>query len=151
MKLISKILFIFSCIFFSFGCQTIPYQPYARDVKKKPQQGGVIALKTEHREEDKSKANQMMQMNCGANKVKVLEEGEVVIGQETSAKSDTTNHEAKKPTEMGSFLGMKMLSGGNEAGSTQNATTSTTNIKEWQIQYECISQANEPTPAVKRK
>jgi hypothetical protein len=35
------------------GCATIPYQPYAREVKKRPRQGGMIALHAEYRPEDR--------------------------------------------------------------------------------------------------
>ena len=36
------------------GCQTMPYQPYAREVKRQPGNGGEIALKQEHRDEDRA-------------------------------------------------------------------------------------------------
>ena len=55
------------------ACQSLPYQPYARDVKKKPAQGGIIALKPDHRDEDQAKAKQMMANNCASSAVKILE------------------------------------------------------------------------------
>jgi hypothetical protein len=80
-------------IVFLSACQTMPYQPYARNVKVEPQAGGVVALKLEHQDEDRAKAQSMMANNCAGNAVKVLEEGETVIGTETSSKE---TNEAKK-------------------------------------------------------
>lgn len=101
-----KILLSFTAILFVSSCQTLPYQPYARDVKKKPAQNGVIALKAEHRDEDRAKATVMMQSNCGPTPVKVLEEGEVVIGQESTTNSTTSKNAGESSVSMGSFLGL---------------------------------------------
>lgn len=118
------------------GCQQMPYQPYARDVKRKPQTGGVIALKTEHRSEDRAKADEMMKNTC-AGRFQVLEEGEVVVGQETTSKTNTDHHEAQRGQEVGSLFGIPVVSGGRNAGSEQSSVSSTVAVKEWQIQYEC--------------
>lgn len=120
------------------ACQTLPYQPYARDVKKKPNQNGIIALRTEHRDEDRAKAQMMMESNCRPMPVKVLEEGEVVIGQESTTNSNTSKNAGEASTSMGSFLGIPMTSGGKDPSESTSAKVSTTNVKEWQISYECV-------------
>ena len=106
------------------SCQSMPYQPYARDVKKKPNQNGIIALKAVHREEDRQKATSMMATNCGPAKVNVIEEGEVVIGQESTTNSNTSRNAGSHGTQVGSFLGMPVVSGGmdpSESTSNQNS------------------------------
>jgi hypothetical protein len=120
------------------ACQTLPYQPYARDVKRKPNQNGIIALKLEHRDEDRAKATGMMASNCGPAPVKVLEEGEVVIGQESTTNSNTSKNAGESAIPMGSFLGIPMTSGGKDPSESTSAKVSTTAVKEWQISYECI-------------
>jgi hypothetical protein len=129
------------------ACQTVPYQPYARDVKKKPNQNGTIALKLEHRDEDRAKAQMMMEANCRPAPVKVLEEGEVVIGQESSTNSSTAKHAGESPQSMGSFLGIPLTSGGKDPSESTNSKVSTTQLKEWQISYECVQ--NQKKSAVK--
>lgn len=121
------------------GCQTLPYQPYARDVKKKPGQGGIIALKPEHRDEDQTKAKQMMATNCGASNVKVLEEGEVAVGQEVKSNADTTKSAGTSSTKIGSLFGIPLVSSGTDPKDSTNSSSVTTSIKEWQISYECES------------
>jgi hypothetical protein len=122
-------------IVFLSGCQTMPYQPYARNVKVEPQSGGVVALKLEHQDEDRAKAQSMMANNCGGQAVKVLEEGETVIGTETSSKE--TNEAGSNGTQVGSLFGIPVTSGAKEA--SKNTATVTTNKKEWQIRYKCIA------------
>jgi hypothetical protein len=113
----------------------MPYQPYARNVKVEPQSGGVVALKLEHQDEDRAKAQSMMANNCGGQAVKVLEEGETVIGTETSSKE--TNEAGSNGTQVGSLFGIPVTSGAKEA--SKNTATVTTNKKEWQIRYKCIA------------
>lgn len=120
------------------ACQSLPYQPYARDVKKKPNQNGIIALKLEHRDEDRAKAQMMMESNCRPTPVKVLEEGEVVIGQESTTNSNTSKNAGESSQSMGSFLGIPLTSGGKDPSESTSAKVSTTNVKEWQISYECV-------------
>lgn len=120
------------------ACQTMPYQPYARDVKKKPNQNGVIALRLEHRDEDRAKAQMMMESNCRPSPVKVLEEGEVVIGQESTTNSNTSKNAGEASQSMGSLFGIPLTSGGKDPSETTSAKVSTTNVKEWQISYECL-------------
>lgn len=122
------------------ACQSLPYQPYARDVKKKPAQGGIIALKPDHRDEDQAKAKQMMAKNCASSAVKILEEGEVVIGQEVKSESDTTKKNAMDGVSVGSLFGIPVTSGGRDAQNSTASSAVTTAVKEWQISYECATQ-----------
>ena len=132
----TKILVMISFIGIT-ACQTLPYQPYARDVKKKPGQNGVIALKLDHRDEDRAKATNMMAANCGAAPVKVLEEGEVVICQEQTTNSNTSKNAGESSQSMGSFLGLPLTSIGKDPSESTSGKVSTTSVKEWQISYEC--------------
>ncbi len=120
------------------ACQTIPYQPYARDVKKKPGQNGIVALKLDHRDEDKAKANQMMTSNCQSAIVKILEEGEVVIGQESTTDSKTSKNAGESSKPIGSLFGIPMSSVGTDPSEATSAKVSTSQLKEWQISYECV-------------
>ena len=120
------------------SCQTMPYQPYARDVKKKPQANGVIALRLDHRDEDRAKADNMMKANCGEAPVKVIEEGEVVIGQESVTNANTSQQKGYESEQVGSFFGMPVMAGGKDPSQTTTAKVATTQVKEWQINYECV-------------
>lgn len=153
MKTLSEISLAFLLLVaasFMSACQTMPYQPYARDVKKKPQQGGVIALKTEHRAEDRAKADEMMKMTCREG-FQVTEEGEVVVGQETRSKTNTDNREAEKGHTVGSLFGIPVTSGGRAGGTEQDSVSSTVAVKEWQIQYECDKPASAASSSTKAK
>ena len=119
------------------ACQTMPYQPYAREVKKKPGTGGLIALKTEHRDEDRAKAQSMMEANCGSKAVKIAEEGEVVVGQTTSSTAKETNQAGTQGSQVGSFFGMPITSGGSDPSKNTSSSATTTALKEWEITYEC--------------
>lgn len=130
------------------ACQAMPYQPYARDVKKKPGTGGIIALKPEHRDEDTMKAQQMMAANCGTHPVKVVEEGEVAVGQEVKSNADTTHNAGTNSQPMGTFFGLPVTSVGTAPSNSTSGTSVTTAVKEWQINYECLTAATAAaTPA----
>ncbi len=139
MKKLICSLVITTAVFIFSGCQTAPYQAYARDVKKKPGQGGIIALKPDHRDEDQMKANQMMSVNCGASNVKVLEEGEIAVGQEVKSNADTTKSAGTSSRKVGSLFGIPLVSGGSDPKDSTSSSSVTTSIKEWQISYECES------------
>ncbi len=119
------------------GCQTMPYQPYAREVKRQPGKGGEIALRTEHRDEDRAKAQSMMGTNCGSTAIKVLEEGEVVVGQTTNSNATQTRNQGSQGTTIGTFLGMPVTSGATQASNDTAMSATTTALKEWNIKYEC--------------
>lgn len=117
------------------ACQTVPYEGRAREVKRKPQQEGIIALDTNHRSEDRTKADEKMKSNCAPYAVNVLEEGEVVTGQTTTGNSSETN-QASSQRKVGTLFGLPLTSG--SPASKDTATTSTTtSLKEWQISYAC--------------
>lgn len=113
------------------------YVPYAREAKKKPRQGGLISLKTDHRPEDRQKAEQMMAANCGSIPVNILEEGEVVIGHRSSSSANKSNEMADSG---GIQLGGLRLGGGQTPSERTNTVSETTEMKEWQISYECAQQ-----------
>ncbi len=117
------------------GCQTVPYQGEARDVKKKPQDSGIIAIKPVHRPEDRQRADQLMQTNCAPFMVKVLEEGEVAVGSETKG-STRESDRANSQHQVGSLFGIPVI-GGDKGGKDSESNTVTTAIKEWQISYQC--------------
>ncbi|CAN5577474.1 hypothetical protein BH10BDE1_BH10BDE1_33130 [soil metagenome] len=133
------------------GCQTMPYQPYAREVKRQPGKGGEIALKTEHRDEDRAKAQMMMGTNCGANAIKVTEEGEVVIGQTTNSNASQTHNQGQAGTTVGTFLGMPITSGGTQASNDTAMSATTTALKEWNIKYDCETAVATAAPAAPTK
>ncbi len=126
-------------LLFVVGCQTMPYQPYARAVKSKPQEGGVVALKLEHRDEDTAMAQQMMTRNCGHAAVKVLEEGEVVVGQETSTSGNTAHNAGTSDKKVGSLFGLPLVAAGSAPNDSTKSVSATSAIKEWQISYTCIA------------
>lgn len=133
----SKLIIAIFATLFLFGCQTMPYQPYARDVKKTPNQGGIVALKTEHRDEDRAKADMMMKKNCGDMPVKITEEGEVAVGQTTTGNATETKDAGSSGTKVGSLFGMPIMSGANDPSKNTSSTSTTMAVKEWQIAYEC--------------
>jgi hypothetical protein len=138
--------------FYLTACQTVPYEGQARNVKKKPQESGVIAITTNYRPEDKAKADQYMKENCAPYPVKVLEEGEVAVGQETHGNTSETNRDRTK-TNVGSFLGMPVFSG-DAGGKESNSSSVVKSINEWQIQYACqkpVSSLNDKTETTKKK
>lgn len=109
------------------ACQTLPYEPYARAVKVQPKHGGVIAMRTNYRPEDKQKAMAMMADNCGAKKPEVTEEGEVVTGQTTT--TDANNYYHNNNNAGSIFL---------SPTSSTSTQSSTTQQKEWQMTYKCM-------------
>lgn len=133
----SLILFAGFALLFT-GCQTVPYQGEARDVKLKPRKEGTIALPSSPRDEDRQKAQSRMQQNCNPLAYEVMEEGEVVVGQKTDATNRETNR-ASSEAQVGSLFGIPVMSG--EAAGTDSRTSAvTTALKEWHIQYRCLAQ-----------
>ena len=107
------------------------YRPYARNVKKKPGRSGVVALKLEHRKEDRDLALNFMNDNCGQKKSQITDEGEVVIG--TTTNSNSKNREGGV-TNFGSVFGIPLKS---QSADTTSSTSTTIQQKEWQITYKC--------------
>lgn len=134
-------LFIFSVTSAVFvSCQTIPYEGRAREVKRKPSEGGIIALTAEHRTEDRMKADEKMKSNCPNGTVKILEEGEVAVGQTTVANS-SQDHRQSTQRKAGVIFGMPIMAG-QAAGTDTSMSSTVTQIKEWQISYECASSSS---------
>lgn len=129
------------------GCQTVPYQPYARSVKKKPGEGGVIAVTVAHQSEDMPKANELMTSNCGAGNYKVTEEGEVQVGTTTEGDSTQTHDTGAPGQQVGTLWGIPVTSGGREASNNTRSRTTTSAVKEWQITYECTKGVATTAPA----
>lgn len=109
----------------------LKYQPYARNVQKKPGRSGIIALRLEHRQEDRDHAQSLMVNNCGQKKVQVTDEGEVVIGTVTNS---STQSRKGGSTQMGSLFGLPVTSSSPDS---TNQSSTTTQKKEWQIKYNC--------------
>jgi hypothetical protein len=66
---------------------------------------------------------------------KVLEEGEIVVGQTTKTDSRDTKRDDTRG-EVGSLFGIPVMAG--EAGGKDSQSSSTTmSVKEWQITYQC--------------
>lgn len=116
------------------GCQTM-YVPNAREVKKRPQSGGTIAMPTTYRTEDRDKAESLMKRNCEPMKVKIADEGEVVVGQSTQTNSNSTNRDDTR-RDAGSLFGIPMTTGNASGVETQNNAV-TKQLTEWQITYAC--------------
>jgi hypothetical protein len=127
----SLFMFVLAALTLS-ACQTV-YVPKAREVKKKPNANGVIALPAEYRPEDRQKADELMKQNCGSG-FNVTDEGEVVVGQKTSGTNSSTNRDDSRST--GTLFGIPMVTGAN-AGVDQRNESTVTSLKEWQIVYDC--------------
>lgn len=116
------------------GCATQPYQPYARDVKKKPGVEGIIAIKREYKPEDRTLADSMMTQNCSGKPFTVVEEGEIQVGSATSVNGQAR---AEKENNGVNFGGFKYLTGGQTDVQNTNSTSETVALKEWHINYKC--------------
>lgn len=130
-----------------YSCATIAYQPYAREVKRKPQVSGVIALKIDNRAEDHQKAEALMQANCGSGAIaKIVDEGEVVTGEKTNTISSKSQEDA--PRSAFTLSGIKF--GSSQPSENTNTTAITEQMKEWHISYSCVA-VKAPSLNVKKK
>lgn len=118
------------------GCSTIPY---AREVKKRPSEGGVIALRATHSPEDRAKAETLMRSNCSAGSLKILEEGEVAVGTKTTSDARTSQDQGNTGFSIGA------LTFGSDPSSRTSGSSETTQLTEWQISYECVASAPAPS------
>lgn len=96
----------------------------ARMVNVEVGEGGEIAVSPRDNQEARDKATLIMQQNCGAKKFKIVKEGEVVVGQSTSA---STHIDDGRP----SYYGTR--------SATVNTTQHSQDVKEWHIYYKCVS------------
>ncbi len=117
------------------ACQTVPYQGSARDVKRKPGVGGTIAVPLNPQQADRDRATEHMISNCGNGNYKITDEGEVVVG-ETTQSDQRNSYRDNNQQQTGSFLGMPVYSG-DAGGVDTHATQTRTQMKEWQLGYEC--------------
>ena len=76
-----------------------------------------------------------MRSNCGAKKLAVLEEGEVVTGSTTTTDSQDT-HRQSTQHQVGTLFGVPVTSG-QAAGIDTRSSSNSVNTYEWQISYEC--------------
>ena len=146
--MLTKLLLVplFAIILFSVSCATLPYEPYAREVKKRPSDGGTIALNGVHRPEDRARAEMLMKSNCGTSETKVVEEGEVVVGEKT----DATAHKSASTYNDNAFKIGAMSFGNSRPSDKTDTTTHTTQLKEWHISYQCVAATNTTTPVAKK-
>lgn len=120
--------------------------PYAREVKKKPREGGVIALKTDHRPEDRQRADAIMAANCGSDAtVSITDEGEVVVGEKTNSNANKTNE--NRPVNSFGIGGLSFGSAATRPTESTSVTSETTQLKEWQIAYNCNPHGASNAPA----
>lgn len=138
MNLTARIVLLAGFALVYSGCQTVPYEGQARDVKRKPQEEGIIAIPTNYKDEDRSKAVQKMQSNCTPGVYKILEEGEVAVGQETKSSGKETDR-ASTERSAGSLFGIPLTTG-EASGKNTETSQVTTSLKEWQISYRCLAQ-----------
>ena len=117
------------------GCQTAPYQGQARDVKKRPNDGGIVAVPLDPKPEDRARAEEHMRGNCEGGLYKIVDEGEAVVGQKTSSHADEYRRD-RTQHQVGSMFGMPIVSG-DPGGKNVSTESSTENVKEWQISYSC--------------
>ena len=143
--MLSRLLLVPALIVILLGA-SCTMMPYAREVKKRPQEGGVIALPTHYRPEDRAKADSLMELNCAEKAPKVREEGEVVVGERT-------NSSVARDTDYYSTNNSNAQWGTVHFGPTTNtnAYSETTQVKEWQISYECVARDMTPVAPVAQK
>jgi len=85
-------------------------------VVQRTQYGGVIALNGD-RQKAYEQAEQEMARHCGPGNFQVVREGEVPVGTDSMARSDTYNN--------------------NDGTQTQTAGQSTRTATEWRVEYQC--------------
>jgi hypothetical protein len=94
-------------------------------VVQRTQYGGVIALNGD-RAKAMEQADKEMSAHCGPGNYQVVREGEVPVGTDSMARSDTYNN--------------------NDGSQTQTAGQSTRTATEWRVEYQCGQGAGGPPP-----
>ncbi len=138
-----KNAFIVLALVWLAGCVTIPYEPQAREVKRRPTAGGAIALNQNYRSEDRARADIMMKANCGNGDVKIVEEGEVVVGERAEATTGKNSTQTRNAFTLGGLTF-------GERKPAETTTTQTVQVKEWQIAYDCIAAVATPASVVSK-
>ena len=108
-------------------CATLGGCATARVEETEPGVGGTITLQPAQNAEAKDKAKALMAENCGAKKYKVVKEGYIAVGTETSG-----NQEEAPSQQRDLFSGKKT----NAVSTTSSSTTR--QVKEWRLQYKCL-------------
>lgn len=97
-------------------------------IKVRPKKGGVVGInpgfKSISDPEVRAAAMRVMEENCGAGNVKIIEEGYVKVG-----KRKRTDTESRKRKEY--------YYSGPETKTRGSSETHTVNINQWQITYAC--------------
>jgi hypothetical protein len=102
------------------------------------QYGGVIALNGD-RNKAMEQANNMMAQHCGPGNYQVTSEGEVPVGTDTYAQSNTNYGESTQQNRSGT-------ASNTQGGATTTSGQSTRTATEWRIQYQCGQGAGAPAP-----
>jgi hypothetical protein len=95
-------------------------------VVQRTQYGGIIALNGD-RPKAMEQADKEMAAHCGPGNYQVVREGEVPVGTDSMARSDTYNN--------------------SDGTQTQTAGQSTRTATEWRIEYQCGQGGGAPAPA----
>lgn len=135
------------CLFSTLCACQMAYVPQARNISRKPRNSGVIGIPVSHRPEDRQKADELMKQNCAPQPFNVVDEGETVIGQETKSTASESNRDDTRRNE-GNLFGMNFISG-TAGGKDTSQSSVTTQLKEWQISYNCEAAAQKTTKRTK--
>src|SRR5207302_1247304 len=100
------------------------------------QYGGVIALNGD-RSKAMEQANSMMAQHCGPGNYQIVSEGEVPVGTDTMARSDTSYGSSTASNPNGT-------ASNTAGGETTTAGSSTRTATEWRVQYQCGQGAGAP-------
>ena len=86
-------------------------------------------MRSDNRSEDRAKAETIMAANCQGATVKVLEEGEAVVGEKTHSTAKKNNEDAENS---GFSLGGMRFANANSTypGERTNTSSETTQLKE---------------------
>jgi hypothetical protein len=102
-----------------------------KEVEIEPEKGGVISEQPARDPKAREQSMQLMRANCGKKKPKIVKEGHVKVGEETSGRQDSTPTTSKQTN----------LFTGKSSTVTKQSTTSSSTTKElteWRIVYTCI-------------
>lgn len=143
MKIVRTLLPCIAILMIFGGCQTVPYEGQAHDIKRKPQEEGVVGIPLNFKDEDRNKAEIRMKSNCNPGPYKIVEEGEVAIGQETKSTGKETDRKNRE-YDVGKLFGVPLVSGDAGGKNTENSQL-VTSVKEWQISYKCVATSTPPT------
>jgi hypothetical protein len=99
-------------------------------VETSPGVGGVISVKPAQDPEARQKARALMVQTCGRKRFKIVKEGRVAVGTETTGSSTSTPQDRK---QYNLFTGKSKTV--TETNTDSSSTTS--NVYEWHLTYRC--------------